>query len=89
MSNPLIRDCKNYVVLEPCQKEQFLSYKETLKWLEDWLKKMESLPLDLQDQSSNKAAAQRLLDTSCNLEITPGFTLQWFAVRLNPAGYEE
>ena len=84
MSNPLIRDCENYVVMEPCKKEQFLTSEETLTWLENWLNKMEKLPLDLQNQSSSKSAAQRLLDTSCNLEIKPGFTLEWFAVRLTP-----
>ena len=82
MSSPLIRDCQNYVVLEPCKSEKFLTAEETLKWLENWLNQMPELPKDLQDQSSNESAAQRLLDTACNLEIEPGFILQWFAVRL-------
>ena len=37
---------------------------------------------DLADQPDLTAAAQRLLDTACDLEISPGVTLQWFAVRL-------
>jgi Protein CHLORORESPIRATORY REDUCTION 7 len=28
--------------------------------------------------------AERLLNTACALELEPGFTVQWFAVRLEP-----
>ena len=83
MSSPLIRDSQHYVVMEPSKSEQFLTAEETLKWLEKWLNQMQELPQDLQNQSSIEAAATRLLDTACNLEIEPGFTLQWFAVRLD------
>jgi len=82
MSNPLIRDCEHYVVLEPCKAEEFLTAEETLKWLENWLNTMEELPEDIKNQTSKKAA-QRLLDTYCDLEIKPGFKVQWFAVRLD------
>ncbi len=84
MSNPLIRDCENYVIMEPCKEEEFLTAEETILWLENWLQKMENLPEDIKKKPSIKAAAQHLLDTSCDLEIKPGFKLQWFAVRLNP-----
>ena len=84
MSHPLIRSCNNYLVLEPGAKEKILSQRETLKWLESWLTQIEVLPKDLQSQLSLKHAAQRLLDTACDLEIKPGITLQWFAVRLDP-----
>ena len=43
--------------------------------------------MDLKDQPSTKAAAKRLLDTACDLQIKPGFTVQWFAIRLNPPDY--
>ena len=69
MSSPLIRDCENYVVLEPCKAEEFLTAAETLQWLEDWLNRMEELPEDIKNQTSNRESAQRLLDTSCDLEI--------------------
>ena len=84
MSDPLIRNFDHYVVLEPGKKEKFLTVVETSNWLESWLDKLEELPQDLQDQPSITSAAQRLLDTACDLEIKPGFTLQWFAVRLDP-----
>ncbi len=84
MSSPLIRDCEHYVVLEPSKNEKLLTAEETLQWLENWLSEMDELPHDLSNHPSKKAAAQRLLDTSCDLEISPGFTVQWFAVRLAP-----
>ncbi len=85
MSNPLIRDCEHYVVLEPCKSEQILTTKETLQWLETWLCKIEEIPDDIKSQPSKKACAKRLLDTSCELEIKPGFNIQWFAVRITPS----
>ena len=85
MSDPLIHACDDYVVLEPGKEEEFLNKAETLFWLQTWLGKLKTLPKDLQNLSSTKTAAQHLLDTACSLEIRPGFTLQWFAVRLeNP-----
>ena len=87
MSNPLIRACDHYVVLEPGKPEQFLNNKETKEWLKGWLAELEELPQDLQSQPSINAAAQRLLDTACDLEIKPGFNLQWFAVRMEPPAH--
>ncbi len=84
MSDPLIRACDNYLVLEPGQREEILNIEDTLKWLENWLEKMDELPKDLQEQPSRREAAHRLLDTACDLEISPGMTLQWYAVRLDP-----
>ena len=84
MSNPIIHSCEHYVVLEPGEKEKLLTALETIEWLEKWLKKLDRLPIDLADQPSISSAAKRLIDTSCNLEIKQGFTIQWFAIRMNP-----
>ena len=70
------------MVLEPGQPQQLLSAADTLTWLSGWLRKLDALPADLADQPDLKAAAQRLLDTACDLESSPGVTVQWFAVRL-------
>jgi hypothetical protein len=86
MSDPLIRACDHYVVLEPSQPERILSASDTLKWLQGWLESLDALPQDLQSQPSVTAAAQRLLDTACDLQVGPGLSLQWFAVRLDPPG---
>lgn len=84
MSDPLIRACDDYVVLEPGKPEQLLDVAVTLAWLSRWLQTLDQLPEDLADQPSVEAAAQRLLDTACDLELSPGVTIQWFAVRLEP-----
>tara|TARA_Y100001968_G_C19273429_1_gene675443 strand:+ start:356 stop:619 length:264 start_codon:yes stop_codon:yes gene_type:complete len=86
MSDPLIRELQNYVVLVPGESEQFLNKEQTLSWLEYWLNSFDSLPLDLECKSSLEEAAQHLLDTACNLEIKPGFTIQWYAIRLEHPG---
>ncbi len=83
MSDPLIRALDNYVILEPGKEERFLSKKETLSWLVRWLESMEKLPQDLKEKASMQASANHLLDTACDLEVKPGFRLQWFAVRLD------
>ncbi len=85
MSDPLIRELDNYVVLVPGEEEKILTDEETLVWLQDWLASFEVLPEDLRHEKSLSSVAQRLLETACALEVRPGFTLQWFAVRLDPA----
>ena len=87
MSDPLIHSCEDYIAIEPGKKEKVLSSAETLEWIEKWLNQFEKLPMDLQNQPSTKAAAKRLLDTACDLQIKPGFTVQWFAIRLNRPDY--
>ena len=76
----------NYIVLVPGQSEQLLDREETLLWLHSWLNNFDELPLDLACKSSLEEAAQHLLDTACDLEIKPGFTVQWYAVRLESPG---
>ena len=71
-------------MLEHTKPQQLLSAADTLTWLSGWLRSLYQLPADLGDQPDVDAAAQRLIDTACDLEISPGVTLQWFAVRLEP-----
>ena len=82
MSDPLIRALDHYVVLDPIEGEQILTAAETLVWLELQLSRLEQLPEDLAALPKGTAQAERLLDTACALELEPGFTVQWFAVRL-------
>ena len=72
------------MVLEPGKPEQLLDVPNTLAWLSRWLQTMDQLPADLAGLSSVEVAAQRLPDTACDLELSPGVTIQWFAVRLEP-----
>ncbi|HGY5549206.1 MAG TPA: chlororespiratory reduction protein 7 [Prochlorococcus sp.] len=86
MSDSLIRASDHYVVLEPGKSEQLLSAADTLDWLQVWLQRLELLPQDLQSEPSLVSAAQRLLDTACELEVGSGLRVKWFAVRLTPPG---
>jgi hypothetical protein len=47
---------------------------------------MEPVPADLLGLPSPGLQAQRLLETACELELEPGLTIQWFAVRIEPPG---
>ena len=84
MSDPLIRALDHYVVLDPEAGEQILTALETLSWLEMQLGRLTQPPADLASLPSATAQAERLLNTACALELEPGFTVQWFAVRLEP-----
>jgi len=86
MSDPLIRERDHYVVLEPGRAEQLLSEADTLEWLAGRIAVLAELPPDLQALSDAAGRARRLLDTACELELEPGVTVQWFAIRLEPPG---
>ncbi len=86
MSDPLIRACDHYVVLEPVGGERLLSADETLAWLVGQLESLEAVPADLAGLPDAPSRAQRLLETACELEREPGVSVQWFAVRLEPPG---
>ena len=72
------------MVLEPTGSERILSAAETLAWLEDQLTALECPPADLAPWPDAASRALRLLETACALELAPGCTIQWFAVRLEP-----
>jgi hypothetical protein len=86
MSDPLLRELDHYVVLEPGCGERILTAAETLAWLASQLADLEPVPADLAGLTSPNLQAQRLLETACELELTPGLTIQWFAVRIEPPG---
>lgn len=84
VSDPLLRELDHYVVLEPGKGETILSAAETLQWLAGHLGTLAEPPADLADLADPAARAGRLLDTACELELAPGYAIQWFAVRLEP-----
>jgi len=84
LSDPLIRACDHYVVLEPAGAERLLTATETLDWLIAQLEALPEVPADLAALPDPRSRAQRLLDTACELEWEPGVSVQWFAVRLDP-----
>ncbi|MCP9809922.1 chlororespiratory reduction protein 7 [Cyanobium sp. HWJ4-Hawea] len=84
MSDPLLRALDHYVVLEPAGAERILTAAETLAWLEKQLGELDALPADLRGLPTATQQARRLLETACELELEPGRTIQWFAVRIEP-----
>ena len=72
------------MVLDPTVGEQILSAADTRRWLAEQLQRLECLPSDLAVQGSEQQQVEWLLDTACALELEPGLTVQWFAVRLEP-----
>jgi len=86
VSDPLLRELDHYVLLEPGCEERLLSAADTLDWLAGHLAALEEPPADLAALADPEARALRLLDTACELELSPGRSIQWFAVRLEPPG---
>ena len=76
------------MVLEPTADERILTAAETLAWLEGHLASLDPPPADLVAIGDGRAQALRLLETACSLELAPGVTIQWFAVRIEPPGRE-
>ncbi|MEN9205494.1 MAG: chlororespiratory reduction protein 7 [Thermostichales cyanobacterium BF4_bins_65] len=71
----------HYVVLLPnAVDEQFLTPAELrqflIRLLQEYPHLQERSPMALEQQ------VQRLIDTTCELEISPGQVVQWYAVRL-------
>ena len=61
MSDPLIRACDHYVVLEPAGAERLLTAAETLDWLVAQLEALEEVPADLASLPDAPSRALRLL----------------------------
>ncbi|MEN9231579.1 MAG: chlororespiratory reduction protein 7 [Thermostichus sp. DG02_5_bins_236] len=79
-----LRAASHYVLLMPGLPEQFLSSEELQEFLEQLLQEHPHLvDADLARYPTLQAQAQRLIDTACEVEVTPGETLQWHPVRLN------
>ena len=82
MSNLMYQE-DHYVVLEPGAAEVFLSAAEMLTYLEDLIQRYAPvLSPDVAQQETALRQAQCLLDRDCELEIEPGRSVQWYAVRL-------
>jgi hypothetical protein len=83
MANPMLYQEDWYVFLLPNAGEEFLSQEEMLAKLEQIVADLgDALPADLMRLPTNTARAQSLLDTTCELELSPGRSVQWYAVRL-------
>lgn len=83
MANPMLYQEDWYVFLLPDAGEEFVSPEDMLNKLQQLVADLgEALPTDLARLEDDAARAQYLLDTACELEISPGRSAQWYAVRL-------
>jgi len=81
--DPILYQDDMFVLLEPGKPEQFLTAVELQVALKAVLSvRQGDLPADLQRFESLDEQVQNLIDTTCELELSPGRFLQWYAVRL-------
>jgi len=83
MSNPLIRSVEHFVLLEPDKKEIIVTRDEAINWLRNWLKKTDSTTIDQNMDFEKVEHIAKFLEDTCELEVENGYTIQWFAVRVN------
>ena len=83
MSNPLIRSADHFVLLEPDSKEKIVNKKEAIKWLKDWILKIESSTIYQNLDYSKEEYFEELLESTYELEIKFGYIIKWFAVRID------
>ncbi len=83
MAQPLMYEEEMFVLLAPGTEEEILSAGELLQRLMTLLAdRQDDLPRELQRLPDLTAQAQHLRDTACELELSPGRLLQWYAIRL-------
>ena len=84
MSNPLIRSVEHFVLLEPDKKERIVSREEAIKWLREWLKKINITTINQNEDFEKDESISKFLEDTCELEVSNGYVIKWFAVRIEP-----
>ena len=84
MSNPLIRSVEHFVILEPEKKEEIVTKEEAIKWLKKWFLKIDSSTINQNEDFEKEENLEDFLENTCELEIKQGYTVRWFAVRIDP-----
>ena len=83
MADAMLYDEDMYVLLAPGEAEVFMTPPELLAHLQALLsERQDNLPRDLQRFPEPAQQAEHLMSTSCELEIAPGKSIQWYADRL-------
>ena len=83
MSNPLIRSEDHFVLLEPDKKERIVSREEAIKWLREWFKKVDITTINQNENFEKDENISSFLEDTCELEISRGYIIKWFAVRID------
>lgn len=74
---------EHYVLLVPGAEEEILTAAELSERLATILSdRQDQLPRDIARLNTAAEQAKYLLNTACELELQPGQTMQWFAIRL-------
>ena len=84
MSSPLIRSEEHFVLLEPDKKEKIVSREEAIVWLREWLKKIDITTINQNENFEKQETLSKFLEDTCELEVSRGFVIKWFAVRIDP-----
>ena len=84
MSSPLIRSEEHFVLLEPDKKEKIVSREEAIVWLREWLKKIDITTINQNENFEKEENISKFLEDTCELEISRGYVIKWFAVRIDP-----
>jgi len=73
----------HFVLLLPGEAERILSASELTAQLKEWVvQHADALPSDVAGLSDADAQAEALREGSCELELEPGRSAQWYAIRL-------
>ncbi len=82
MTQASFRDESHYVLLLPDQPETFVTATELTAFLAQLVITYPQIA-DPGTASTPAHQAERLIQTTCEVEIAPGETVQWYAVRLS------
>ena len=83
MADSMMYSEEMFVFLTPDAVETFMTPPELLEKLKELVTTYEGeLPQTLQKLASAEAQAKYLLETHCEFEVSPGESVQWYAVRL-------
>lgn len=73
----------HYVLLMPGAAEEFLTASELSEFLQRLLEEYpDAVDADIKQFDTIADRANRLIETTCELAIAPGQTVEWYAVRL-------
>ncbi len=71
-------------MLEPEKEERIASKEEAINWLRNWYKKIDLPTINQNEDFEKKDYFMNLLEDTYELEISSGFVIKWFAVRIDP-----
>ncbi len=72
------------MLLEPDKKERIVSREEAIKWLGEWLEKIDISTINQNENFEKEEAITSFLENTCELEVSSGYVIKWFAVRIDP-----